>query len=194
MRKWLTHTLLTLLVVTGVALAQIAQPPETVTRGNAGVGALTTGIGTDDAGTWLTARVQLTNAQVLALKTTAITIISAPGAQRIVEVLGGMLFFDRAGAYTETGADDNWRLYYNDSGDEAASPVMEMTGFVDASGDAALTFGRLANDTVITGAALTNSPVVLSGVTGGTYDELGGGNASNEVEIVVAYRVWQTDF
>src|SRR3990167_2773996 len=54
------------------------------------------------------ATVSMTNAQVLALLTTSKSIVAAPGAGKIVEVLGGLIVFDYVGAYTETGANDNW--------------------------------------------------------------------------------------
>ena len=138
------------------------------------------------------AQVTLTNAQVLLLRYTSVQILAAQGAGDLVEVLGGLVVFDYTGAYTETGGDDNWRLYYGDSGQEPASNIIETTGFVDATADTVIKFGPVANDQLINGAQLSNTAIVLSGVTGGTYDELGGGNASNTVKVFIAYRVHAT--
>lgn len=138
------------------------------------------------------AQVTLTNAQVLALLTTSVEIVPAQGAGDIVEVMGGFIVFDYTGAYTETGADDNWRLYYGDSGKEPASNTIEMTGFIDATADVVIKFGPVANDQVVNGAELSTTAIVLSGVTGGTYTQLGGGNAANSIKVFVAYRVHAT--
>ena len=53
----------------------------------------------------------LTNAQVLALNTTPITIIPAQGAGTIIEPLGGVLSFNGVTAYTINGS-NLLRLWY----------------------------------------------------------------------------------
>ena len=156
---------------------------------------LTLGATTATNGTVLRyATVTMTNAEALLLASADSvighkTIIAAPGAGKLVEVLGGMIIFDYTGAYTETGGDDNWRLYYGDSSKESASNVIETTGLVDATADTVIRFGPVANDQLVAGDELSNTAVVLSGVTGGTYNNLGGGNASNVFRVVIAYRI-----
>lgn len=154
---------------------------------------LTLGASTRTNGTVLRyERVALTNAQILALLTTSVTIVAAPGSGKLVEVLGGLIVFDYTAAYTETGGNDNWRLYYGDSGKEPATNVIETTGFVDATADAIIKFGPVANDQVIQGAEMSNTAIVLSGVTGGDYTQLGGGNAANAITVFIAYRIVTT--
>ena len=187
-----------ILVAALVATPLLAQQFTVLTNGTGAVGRLLTGVAAPvaQAGSaveWTTRAVTLTNAQVLALGTTAIEVVPAPGTGFIHEPIGGLLLFNRTGAYTETGGDDNFRLYYVDSSGAAASNVMETTGFVDAAGDAILTFGPVPNDTLITVAGqLSNAAIVVSGVVGGTYTNLGGGNAANTIRVVVAYRTHRT--
>lgn len=162
------------------------------TPGTLGAGRVFLGYGSPAAAIIGVSRVQMTNAQVLALLTTAVSILPAQGTGTITENLGGMIVFNYTTAYTETGANDNWRLYYGDSGKEPASNTIETTGFVDATADAIIKFGPVANDQVIQGAEMSNAAVVLSGVAGGNYQNLGGGNAANTVTVHMFYRVLST--
>lgn len=170
----------------------IAQPQFPVTGGSTtgalGAGQLVLGYGTTAASSLRVASVTLTNAQVLALKTAAITIIPAQGTGTLIDVLEGMIIFDYTGAYTEST--DNLRLYYRTSLNEPATNLIEMTGFIDATADAIIKFGPVANDQVIQGAELTNVAVVLS--IPDADNNFGGGNASNQVTVVVLYRVITT--
>lgn len=198
MTKGLKRTILALALALCAALPTylVAQPVTQVsggsTTGTLGAGRLLLGYGTTASSILQVARTQLTNAQVKALQTAAITVIPAPGTGTIVDVLGGMIVFNYTTAYTETGGNDNWRLYYRTSGDEPATNVIETTGFVDATADSIIKFGPVPNDQVIAGAELTNVAVVLSGVTGTTYNDLGGGAAANTVTVHVLYRTITT--
>lgn len=134
------------------------------------------------------ATVNLTNAQVLALRATPIEVIAQPGAGKFIEVLSGVLVFDRTAAYTESA--DNLQLKYVDGSGSAASNTIETTGFLDAAGDAIIKFGPAANDALFTAAGeLSNAKVVIHNTGDGEY---GGGNAANVVRVKVAYRVHTT--
>lgn len=174
-----------------------AQPSWAVTGGSTtgllGSGGIVVGYGAPGASLLRVSRTQLTHANVTSLLTTAITVVPAQGAGTLTEVLGGLMVFDRTAAYTETGGNDNWRLYYRTSSDEVASNTIETTGFVDAAGDAIIRFGPLPPDTVITGTELSNAAIVLSALNDGNYNNLGGGNAANTVTIHVLYRVIRTE-
>mgnify|MGYP001564360554 CR=1 FL=1 len=102
-------TTVCLLIV--AATVVYAQQVNIITRGTGGVGRLVVGVGSDDAVTFANAFVSLTNAQVLALNSTAVTVIDDPGDGYIVDVIDGMLFFDYTAAYTAGGSDD-LRLWY----------------------------------------------------------------------------------
>lgn len=134
------------------------------------------------------AQVALTNAQMLALRATPITLVAAPGAGKMIEFISAELFFDRAGAYTETA--DNMAIKYADGSGTAVSETIEATGFVDAAGDVAIKVAPAAS-TVIAKASAENLPLVLHNTGDGEY---GGGNAANEILVKVAYRVHSTGF
>lgn len=119
----------------------------------------------------------LTNAQVLALRGTPITLVPAPGAGLFNELLGGHLFFDYTAAYTET--DDDLAVKYTNGSGAAASATMPGE-FLEATADAVQTI------VPITALAVANAALVLHN-TGA--EEFGGGNAANVLYFRVYYRI-----
>lgn len=135
-----------------------------------------------------TARVVLTNAQVLALRATPITLAPAPGAGKFLELVSAVLLFDRTAVYTETA--DNLAIKYTDGSGQAASEAIESTGFLDAATDAIMPV-KPVSSAVILKAACENAPLVLHNTGDG---EFGGGNAANIVTALVVYREITTGF
>lgn len=128
------------------------------------------------------AEVALTNAQVLALRATPITLVAAPGAGLVLQLLSAVLIFDYTGAYTETA--DNLAIKYTNGSGAAASQTIETTGFLDATSD------QIRNaQPAIDVAMVSNAALVLHNTGDG---EFGGGNAANVLRVKVAYRVHTT--
>ena len=125
----------------------------------------------------------LTNAQVLALRATPITVATAPGAGKLIEFVGAMLIFDRTAVYSET--DDNLAIKYTNGSGVQASATIEATGFVDAAADASITAIPASN----VNAAVSNAALVIHNIGDGEY---GGGNAANTIKVIVSYRVHTT--
>jgi hypothetical protein len=119
----------------------------------------------------------LTNAQVLNLRATPITVVAAPGAGFFNEVIGGHITFDYTAAYTET--DDDLVLKYTNGSGASCSETIPGE-FLEATADAAQTI------VPITALAVANAAIVIFN-TGG--EEFGGGNAANVVTVTVRYRV-----
>lgn len=141
-----------------------------------------------DVATIQYAEVSLTDANMVALRATPITLVAAPGAGKMIEFVSAELFFDYTGAYTETA--DNMAIKYNNGSGTAVSETIEATGFVDATADVAIRVAP-ATSAVITKANSENLALVLHNTGDGEY---GGGNASNAVRVKVAYRVHATGF
>jgi hypothetical protein len=132
----------------------------------------------------LTQTTILTNAQILALRATPITVVTAPGANRKIVLVGAILRLNNAaGAYTETA--DNLALRYVDAAGVIASEAIETTGWVDGT-TSPDTNALPKADTIATAAESINQVLVLHN-TGG--DELGGGNAANTLTVTVYYIV-----
>jgi len=125
--------------------------------------------------------VQLTNAQVLALRATPITLVAAGGANTAILVEEVYLVADAAaGAYTESA--DNLAVEYADGTDIL---TIETTGWVDQAAVGA----RRARPAIALDTPVANSAVRLFNNGDG---EFGGGNAANTLSVEVIYRVVST--
>jgi hypothetical protein len=161
---------------TGLGDAQIATGA--VVAAKLGTGAVETAKLADDAVTSAKlaettiqyAEVSITNAEMLALRAAPKTLVAAPGAGKVIQFLGALLFFDYTAAYTEST--DNLAIRYTDGSGTIVSQAIEAGGFVDATAD--------------TMTACDNAVLVLHNTGDG---ELGGGNAANSVRVRVAYRI-----
>lgn len=128
------------------------------------------------------AEVSMTNAEILALRATPKTIVAAPGAGKVVELLAAQLFFDYTAAYTES-ADNFGFKYGTGAGTEIAT--VENTGFVDATADT-MTRATISAAANIAKTAVDNLALVLHNTGDG---ELGGGDAANVIRVRALYRI-----
>ena len=129
------------------------------------------------------AEVNLTNAEMLALRAAPKTILAAPGAGFVIQFLSAELFFDYTAAYTE--ADDNLAFRYTGTAGTLVSQAIEATGFVDATADTKT--NALAKIDAISAKTACDNQLLCLHNTGG--DEYGGGNAANAMRVKVAYRI-----
>jgi hypothetical protein len=129
----------------------------------------------------------LTNAQMLAIATTPITLVAAPGAGYVNEFVSGALFFDYTAAYAEPSAPDDLVVRYTDGSGTITSQDVDATNFLTATADAMSFVAPLAGaiTTVRLKTAIDNKALVLHN-TGTDYT---GGNAANVVRYVINYRV-----
>ena len=124
----------------------------------------------------------LTNGQILAINTTPITVVPAPGGGKYVDVIGVFLYFDYTGAYTGGSA---LRLWYTNRGTgPAASAEILATFLTTGASDAGVRVQGTPDNTTDLDGAL-NAPVVLQ-AAGAAF---GSGNASNTLRVVVNYRI-----
>lgn len=129
--------------------------------------------------------VDLTNAQVLALNTTPVTLVAAPGIGHYVDVISISLVFKYTGAYTSA---QDVRCYYTSrySGN-ACSATITGSGFFDATANTAI---RVAGVPDNTNPPVTNVPVVLQQTV---LTAMGGGNAANSIRVIIHYRIVATN-
>lgn len=132
--------------------------------------------------------VLITNAQMLAIRATPVTILPAQGAGKIAVLLGGLIVFNHTDVYTESA--DNLVIRYTDATGTAASVAIESTGFLTNAGDAAQIIYPVATPPILTEAdELSNAPLLLHNTGDG---ELGGGDAANTVRVIGMARVYTT--
>jgi|ERR1019366_6244864 hypothetical protein len=128
----------------------------------------------------------LTNANVLALNTTAFTIIPLPASGTIVEPIGGMILFKYAAAYT---AGTNLKLWYNNRTSVAASDSITVAGLLTGvTTNIVQEFGGVPTGT---NPPTTPTLVALQETANTAFS---GGDPGNSVTVQVGYRVHTTGF
>jgi hypothetical protein len=130
------------------------------------------------------ATVELTNAEVLALETTAIELVAAPGSDKVLQFIGAVLFLNYGGTqYTE--ADDNLGIYYENESGAIASEVIECTGFLDQAADTII--NSIPTKDVI---MVPNKALVIANPN----DAFGGGHEDSTLTVKIQYRILETGF
>jgi len=130
--------------------------------------------------------VNLTSAEVKALRATPKALIAAPGAGKIVVVESVTLQLNYGGTNAFTESADNLVVQYNDSGADITAAI-ETTGFIDQTADmVAIVYPA----TIAAMAAATvgvNEAVELFNTGDG---EIAGNAANNNtLNVTVAYRI-----
>lgn len=131
----------------------------------------------------------LTNAQVLALRATPITVVAAPGAGKVIEFDSACLILNYGGTqYTES--DDNLVFRLVNGSGSVLSTTVECTGFIDVAGDAISYARKITTDPLLTTAGeLSNAVLVIHNSGNG---EFGGGHASSTLRVIVNYKIHYT--
>ena len=126
------------------------------------------------------ATLTLTNAQVLALNTTPVTVLAAPGTNLGIDVLDATLSFNYTATYTNG---TNLKLWYTSRASNAASSAIVVSGLLTGvSADAS----EKVLGTPDGSSPIVNAPVALEQIYNTAF---GGGNASNALVVEMAYRV-----
>jgi len=124
--------------------------------------------------------VTLTNAQVLALRATPISLVPAPGSTKMLEFVSAIVVSNAAaGAWVESAA--NLVVRQTGTTGLVVSDVIETTGFFTAGIKA--TRARAAIDPI---GLLKNAPLVLHNNGAGEFT---GGNAANTLRVRIFYRI-----
>lgn len=124
-----------------------------------------------------TKRVFIPTASVLLLRATPYTLVDAPGPDRVIEFIDGLLFMDYAGtAYVET--DDNLVLEYADGSD--CSETVEMTGFIDGTADKLIKVISVKDKILV-----SNSALKLKNSGNGEFT-----TGNSPVIAFISYRIW----
>lgn len=126
----------------------------------------------------------IASGEVIALSATPKVLLSAPGASRVIEFLGGVIFIASGSIpYVESGS--NLAIRYVGSGGIQISEDIEATGFIDQSDDV-MTMVRPKHGTVATQAQCENQPIVLHNL-GVEYTA-----GDRHLRCKFGYRIWTT--
>lgn len=132
-----------------------------------------------------TAKVSLTNANIKALRATPITLVAAPGANKII-VFDHALLKLNYGTDVLTESADNLAIKYVDGSGAAVSETIECTGWIDQSVDT-YTNAIAKKDAIVAASANVNKALVIHNTGDG---EIGGNaTADSTVDIYVTYHI-----
>lgn len=139
-----------------------------------------------DAGAIQVARVELTNAEIKALRATPKTLVAAQGADTLIVVESLVLKLNYGGTNGFTESADNLVLQYGNSGQDITAAI-ETTGFIDQTADVAAVVYPATIATMALATVGVNEEVQLFNTGDGEI----GGNAGNDntMTAVIAYRV-----
>jgi len=127
--------------------------------------------------------VELTNAQIKAMRATPVDLVDAPGAGKFLELVGAVLVLDY-GSNVLTESADNMVIQYGSGTD--ATAAIEATGFIDDSADS-ISVVVPAAIVGIAASSIANDELELFNTGDGEY----GGNAGADTTMTVkiTYRV-----
>lgn len=140
-----------------------------------------------EGGLCSSASVTLTAAQVIASKVTPITVIPAPGAGYVIElVAGGAYLSYGSAAFTQSGAaNEILQLCYKDTTGAKTSEVVPFTGFLAATASTAVGIEKISTGAPVAKTDSDNQPVVIATFGTGAFS----GGTGSTVRIRVMYRV-----
>lgn len=110
----------------------------------------------------------VTNAQLLALNATPISVLAAPGAGFANVFHGAMVFYDHTTtACGGVAAGEDLVFKYTDGSGEQVSPHVETTGFIDQSADEMRWVGALGADAAVSDVEpVANAAIVIQLLVG----------------------------
>lgn len=128
------------------------------------------------------AEVTIAAASVLTLRATPVTLVAAPGAGYVLQLLGGYVIMDYGmTAYTESA--DNLAVKYTNGSGAAASETIETTGFIDSTADDMITVIPIKDV-----AAVANAALVLHNTGDGEFGNMG----DSPLRVKILYTIHAT--
>lgn len=132
-----------------------------------------------------TTSVTITSAEILALRATPKTLVSAPGAGLLLEFVSMQLILDyNSAAYTEST--DNLAVKFVNGSGAQVSQAIEATGFIDQTADT-VTNALPKIDAIVAASGAVNKALVLHNTGDGEY---AAGNSPIRAKVV--FRLHKT--
>lgn len=133
------------------------------------------------------ATVNVTSAELLALRATPKTLVDAPGAGFLLEFVSAVLMLDAtATAYAENAGGSNLGVRYTNGSGAKVSSDIESTAFIDQTADT-MTTAVAIKDAIVAKSASENKALVLHNIGAG---ELVTGTGT--LRVAVSYRIHKT--
>lgn len=130
--------------------------------------------------------VEITSAELLALRVTQITLVPAPGAGYVNEFVSAVLMYDSAATdYTVTAGGDDLAIRYTDGTGTIVSNTIDTAGFIDEPASDGIRIVRpLAGGTL---ALTANAALVLDNIGANEFT-----NGTGTMTVKITYRVHAT--
>lgn len=125
--------------------------------------------------------VKITSAQLLALNATPITLIDAPGANKMLEFLGASVHKPAGTAYAGIAAGEDLAIKYTNGSGAQVNTSLETTGFLDQTTKQT----RLTRPIVTEYTPVLNASLVLHLLSG----EITTGDSP--LYLTIRYRIWR---
>lgn len=133
----------------------------------------------------ITERVDLTNAQIKAMRATPVTLVNGlPNAVLILDSVVLRLNYAGTNAFTETA--DNMAVRFTNGSGAIVSSTIEATGFIDQTATT-VTRATPLNDAIVASSSAVGKSLVLHNTGDGEY--AGNAGADNTMTVWVTYRV-----
>lgn len=128
----------------------------------------------------------LTHAQLLALRATPVEVIPAPGANKIIQIIKCLLYWDRAGGavFTIAAPGDDFSLRYGGTAISASPESTPATGFIDQA-TAMVQIGSGYSGVLSDAANCINKSVTISNVGGAEWTNGG----TSEIKYHITYTI-----
>lgn len=131
-------------------------------------------------------RVELTNAEIKALRASPKELVEAPGAGKLIEFVSAVLFMDY-GSEVLTESTDNLAIEYDDGTGEPVCTTIETTGFLTASADQIMIAVPIVLAGTVTALANVNKNLVL--INTGDGEIAGNASADTTMMVQISYRI-----
>lgn len=133
----------------------------------------------------ITLKVNLTNAEIKALRATPKTLVASPKEGRL-NFVGARLVLKYGGTNVFTETADNLAIRYTDGSGAKVSDDIECTGFIDQSANTE-TNARAKADAIVASENAIGKALVLHNIGDGEF----GGNAGNDntMEVYITFQV-----
>lgn len=123
--------------------------------------------------TFSTGRITLTNAQLKAINTTPITVLAAPGANKIIIPISWYSIFNYGGTSVFTGGGSVLLTYNNNTSVATPGAIMPLGSMVSSNSSDRVVYGTTAISSATTG-LFVNQPLTITATANFT------GNAAND--------------
>jgi hypothetical protein len=143
------------------------------------------GIGAGNASdsSYLTDTVEISSAEIKALRANKKELVATPGADYFIELVSAVLIYDYDTAVYSESADD-LAIEYSTSGDDITAAI-EMTGFIDQGGDMIMTVFPIHPQPANVATDIVNNAIRLINTGDGEYAGAGAGTMT----VKVTYRI-----